>query len=285
MRIALIGAGGLVGQALSEFFIPLGHEFVIFKRDKKGVYQFSPSDFDGVQAVINLAGETVSQRWTEKKKEEILSSRVNTTKSLAHALSQMKEPPEVIINASAIGYYGDRKDQIVDESSGPGTGFLSQVVIEWEKAMQVPHTRIVFARIGVILSAKGGALKKMLLPFKLGLGGQLGDGKQMMSWIAIEDVVRAIQHILKDRSISGPVNLVSPNPVHNKNFTKTLGKVLHRPTFFTVPAFAVRAIFGEMGEGLLLSSTCVNPKVLLDTGYKFSYPFLEQALNHEVNDG
>lgn len=282
MRIALIGAGGLVGQALQDYFIPLGHEFVIFKRDKKGDYHFSPSDFTGVNAVINLAGETVSQAWTPKAKEEIRASRINTTKNLADALSQIREPPEVVINASAIGYYGNTHDKIVDESSAPGTGFLSQVVEDWEKALQVPHTRIVFARIGIVLSAQGGALKKMLLPFKLGLGGQIGDGKQMMSWIAIEDVVRAIQHILKDRTISGPVNLVSPNPVHNKSFTKTLGKVLHRPTILPMPEFAVRLIFGEMGEALLLSSTAVNPKVLLDTGYKFSYPFLEKALEHEV---
>ena len=283
MKIGLIGAGGLIGQALQAYCIPLGYEYVIFKRDKKGEYHFSPSDFEGLQVVINLAGETVSQRWTESKKNEILSSRVNTTKNLSIALSQMKDPPEVVINASAIGFYGDRKDEQVDEGSDSGTGFLSQVVIEWEQALKVPHTRVVFARIGVVLSQKGGALKKMLLPFKLGLGGQLGDGKQMMSWIALEDVVLAIMHMIKDRSISGPVNLVSPNPVSNKIFTKTLGKVLKRPTIFTVPAFAVRAIFGEMGEALLLSSTSTHPKVLLKTGFHFSYPFLEQALTHELN--
>lgn len=283
MRIALIGAGGLVGQALQDYFIPQGVEFVIFKRNKAGSYDFRPSDFEGVQAVINLAGETVSQKWTEKAKEEIRSSRVTTTKNLANALSQIQYPPEVIINASAIGYYGDGKEKVFDESNAPGSGFLSQVVVEWEKALQVPHTRIVFARLGIVLSTNGGALKKMLLPFKLGLGGELGDGKQMMSWIAIEDVVRAIHHIMKDRTISGPVNLVSPNPVHNKTFTKTLGKVLHRPTIFPVPPLAVRLLFGEMGESLLLGSTAVNPKVLLDTGYKFSYPFLEQALEHELS--
>ncbi len=282
MRIALIGAGGLVGQALQDYFIPQGVEFVIFKRNKSGTYDFRPSDFEGVQAVINLAGETVSQKWTDKAKEEIRSSRVTTTKNLANALSQIKYPPEVVINASAIGYYGDGKEKVFDESNAPGSDFLSQVVVEWEKALLVPHTRIVFARLGIVLSKNGGALKKMLLPFKLGLGGELGDGKQMMSWIAIEDVCRAIHHILKDRTISGPVNLVSPNPVHNKSFTKTLGKVLHRPTIFPVPVFAVRLLFGEMGENLLLGSTAVNPKVLLDTGYKFSYPFLEQALEHEL---
>lgn len=284
MRIALIGAGGLVGQALQSFFIPQGVEFVIFKRDKKGGYHFRPSDFDGVQAVINLAGETVSQTWSEKVKEEIRSSRVNTTEKLSLALSQIKYPPEVVINASAIGYYGDGKDKTFNESSAPGSGFLSQVTREWEKALQVPNTRSVFLRTGVVLSGKGGALKKMLLPFKLGLGGQLGSGNQWMSWIAIEDVVRSIQHILKDRTISGPVNIVSPNPVQNKIFTKTLGKVLHRPTVLAVPSFAVRLLFGEMGESLLLSSTSVNPTVLLETGYKFSYPFLEKALEHEVNN-
>lgn len=284
MRIALIGAGGLLGMALQNYFIPRGHEIVILRRDKKGIYHFSPSDFEGVQAVINLAGETVSQRWTEKAKQEILSSRVNTTKSLAQVLSQIKSPPEVVINASAIGYYGDGKEKILDESSVHGSGFLSQVVVEWEKALQVPNTRVVFVRIGIVLSAKGGALKKMLLPFKLGLGGPIGDGEQYMSWIAIDDVIGAIHHILKDRTITGPVNLVSPNPVRNKNFTKTLGTVLHRPTVLPMPAFAVRLIFGEMGESLLLSSTNVRPQVLLDTSYKFIYPFLEKALEHEVQD-
>ena len=283
MRIALIGAGGLVGVALQNYFVPLGHEIVILRRDKMGIYHFTPSDFEGVQAVINLAGETVSQRWAEKAKQEILASRVNTTKSLSSVLSQIKTPPEVIINASAIGYYGDTKEEKIDESSPPGSGFLSQVVAQWENALQVPNARIVFARIGIVLSAKGGALKKMLLPFQLGLGGQIGDGEQYMSWIALDDVTRAIHHIIKDRTLSGPINLVAPNPVQNKNFTKILGKVLHRPTILPLPAFLVRLIFGEMGEALLLGSTYVTPKKLLDSGYKFSYPFLEEDLEHEIS--
>jgi uncharacterized protein (TIGR01777 family) len=284
MRIAITGASGLIGTAIRDFFVRLNYEVVILKRKPSGNYEFHPSDFDQVKAVINLAGESVFKRWTNGNKKKIKDSRILTSKALSETLSKLTNPPEVVVNASAIGYYGNGKEKTFNEESAPGHDFLAEVVTEWEKALNIPKVRTVFARFGVVLSHKGGALKTMLLPFKLGLGGRIGSGKQFMSWIDLDDVVGAIHHIVNDITISGPVNVVSPHPIRNEEFTKELGKVLNRPTVLPMPEFAIRLLLGEMGEDLLLSSARVEPKVLLETGYPFLFSNLASALKKEVHN-
>lgn len=282
MKIALTGGHGFVGSSLKKTLLNLGHEVVLLKRNQEGDYSFTPSDFEGVDVVVNLAGESVSRRWTENVKKKIRDSRVNTTRHLADTISQLNHPPAVVINASAIGYYGNRGDQLLDETAVPGEQFLSQVVVHWENALQLKNTRTVFARFGIILDAHQGALKKMLLPFKMCLGGKIGSGQQYMSWIDIDDVIGALYHIILTPSLQGPVNVVAPNPVTNEEFTKTLGKALHRPTPLPLPASLVKLIFGEMGEDLLLASTRVIPQALKNSGYLFRYPILETALQKEL---
>lgn len=280
MRIAIAGASGLIGSSLIPFFHAEGHEVIPLKRNAAGIYEIP---FEGADLVINLAGETVSQRWTGSVKKEILESRVETTKSLVKQVLEAKNPPTVFLNASAIGYYGNRDEQTVDESSSQGSGFLSEVVEAWEKELQPLERRKIRSaslRFGVVLSTKGGALGKMLTPFKLGLGGKIGSGKQFMSWISLDDVLGAIHHVWMNETLNGPINFVSPFPVRNEEFTQTLAKVLQRPAIFPMPAFAVKLLFGEMGEELLLSSAKVEPKKLLGSGYPFLYPKLEQALKN-----
>lgn len=282
MKIAISGSNGFLGTKLKNFFLHSGHSLVILKREPNGDYFFSEKDFEGVDAVINLAGESIFSLWTENKKKKIKDSRIKTTQSLAHTLNKLSIPPKVIINASAIGYYGNSREKTFDELSPKGEGFLADVVEEWENALQVPHARTIFARFGIILSPEGGALKSMLLPFKMGLGGNIGNGEQFMSWITMEDTIGAIHHLLTHEEIEGAVNVVSPHPVRNREFTKTLGKVLNRPTFLTLPELLIRGVFGEMGEEVLLSSTRALPKRLMDTGYPFLYPELEKALLNEL---
>lgn len=280
MKIAIAGASGLVGSSLIPFFHAEGHEVIPLKRDAKGLYELP---FEGVDLVINLAGETVSQRWSDRVKKEILASRVDTTRSLVKQAMEAQHPPKVFLNASAIGFYGNREEQTIDESSSQGQGFLSEVVEAWEQALQpLDHTNIRSAslRFGIVLSTKGGALAKMLTPFKLGLGGKVGSGKQFMSWIALDDVLGAIHHVWLNEHLRGPINVVSPFPVRNEEFTETLAHLLQRPAILPMPAFAVKLLFGEMGEALLLSGAKVEPKKLLGSGYPFLYPKLEQALKN-----
>lgn len=276
----MIGSSGFVGTKLKTFFLHSGHSLVILKRNSEGKYTFTPADFEGIDVVINLAGASIFSYWTERRKKQIKESRVKTTQELSRTLQQLHQPPKVVINASAIGYYGNGREKTFDETSHKGEGFLAEVVEEWEHALQTPQIRTVFARFGVILSPEGGALKTMLLPFKMGLGGIIGNGEQFMSWIALEDVVGAIHHLITHEEISGAVNLVAPHPVRNYEFTKTLGRVLNRPTIFPMPEFVVRLLLGQMGEEVLLSSTRVSPKRLIDTGYPFLNPELEKALKH-----
>jgi hypothetical protein len=240
----------------------------------------SPDLISGFDAVIHLAGETIVGRWTPEKKTKIRDSRVLGTRNLAQACAQATSKPRVFLCSSAIGYYGDRADEILNESSAPGTGFLSDVCREWESATQPAADagiRTVQMRTGVVLTPKGGALAKMLLPFKLGVGGRIGTGKQWMSWIDIQDMVGAILHILNSE-LRGPVNMVAPNPVTNSEFTKTLGSVLSRPTIFPMPAPAVKIIFGEMGETVLLGSQRVQPAQLVSSGYRFRFTTLGESL-------
>jgi uncharacterized protein (TIGR01777 family) len=240
----------------------------------------------GFDAVIHLAGETIVGRWTTEKKARIRESRVIGTRNLAQALGQAKDKPQVFVCSSAIGYYGDRGDEMLNEKSGPGTGFLPEVCFEWEQATRqaaIAGIRTVQMRTGVVLSPKGGALGKMLMPFKLGLGGRIGNGRQWMSWIDVQDMVGAILHILKSDLLRGPVNMVAPKPVTNAEFTKMLANVLSRPAIFPVPAPAVKLAFGEMGETVLLGSQRVEPTELVASGYPFRFRTLRESLENVLN--
>lgn len=241
----------------------------------------TPETVSGFDAVIHLAGESIFGRWTEAKKSKIRDSRVVGTFNLASALAQAEEKPNVFICGSAIGYYGSRGDEVLREESPPGTGFLAEACQDWEEATTPAvqaDIRTVHIRTGIVLSPKGGALGAMLLPFKLGLGGRTGDGQQWMSWIDVSDMVGAIHHILKNDLIQGPVNLVAPKPVRNVEFAKTLASVLTRPAIFPLPAFVVKAAFGEMGEELLLGSQKVEASKLISSGYPFRYRELRTSL-------
>ena len=246
--------------------------------------KLNPTALEGIDAVVHLAGENIAaRRWTAKQKARIRESRVTGTRLLAESLARVARPPKVLICASAIGYYGNRGDERLDEESSSGNDFLAEVCREWEASAQAAidkGIRVVFLRFGMILSPAGGALGKMLTPFRLGVGGIIGNGQQYMSWIALDDLIGAIYHALLDERLSGPVNAVSPNSVTNHEFTKTLGRVLGRPTLFPLPAFAARLAFGEMADGLLLSSARVEPLRLLSSGYTFRYPILREALRH-----
>ena len=241
----------------------------------------SSETVSGFDAVIHLAGESIIGRWTAVKKEKIRESRIAGTSNLAQALANAKVKPRVFISSSAIGYYGDRGDEILKEESPAGTGFLPEVCREWEVATEAAAKagiRTVQIRTGIVLSTAGGALAKMLTPFKLGLGGIVGSGLQWMSWIDVRDMVGAIQHIVKTDQLRGPVNLVAPTPVRNAEFTKTLASVLSRPAFFPMPAFVVKLVFGEMGETVLLGSQRVEPRQLVASGYPFQFRELQGSL-------
>jgi hypothetical protein len=241
-----------------------------------------PAALEGLDAVVHLAGESIAGlRWTAGKKARIRESRVAGTRNLAVALAKCAKRPRVLVCASAIGYYGNRGEEVLREDSPSGSGFLAEVCREWEAAAQPARAagiRVVHLRFGMVASPTGRALKQMLPPFKLGLGGRLGSGRQYMSWISLDDAVGAIQHALVTDSLAGPVNAVAPDSITNAEFTRTLGAVLRRPTIFPMPAFVLRVLLGEMGEEILLSSQRVEPARLLASGFKFKHPKLKQAL-------
>lgn len=277
MHIYLSGSSGLIGTALRNNLESDGHCVTALPR----TYE-EPIDFSGIDVVIHLAGEPIAEgRWTDQKKRRIEESRVGATHQLAKQLAETSHGPSVFISASAIGFYGECGDKIVDEDHSKGTDFLAEVCTKWEQAtVAAQHStlRVVHLRTGVVLSNKGGALKKMLLPFKMGAGGRVGSGQQYMSWISLDDMVQSIRFIIKNESISGAVNLVAPTPVTNREFTKILGKTLHRLTWIPLPAFVARLLFGEMADALLLSSTRVKPKKLMEAGYPFKHTTLQSAL-------
>jgi uncharacterized protein (TIGR01777 family) len=293
MKILIGGSSGLVGTALIKSLETDGHEiFRLVRRapQSKTEVEWSPDRYsialariEGFDAVVNLAGESIADgRWTDDKKRRIRDSRVKGTKLLGDALANLTVPPKTFICAAAIGYYGNRDDELLTETSAPGTDFLAEVCAQWETATALAvekGIRVVNARFGIILDTEGGALKKMLPPFRMGVGGKIGSGKQWMSWIALEDVVSALNFALTNGSVRGPVNFVAPNPVTNAEFTKTLGRVLSRPTLFPIPAFGVKLIFGEMGEALLLGGQRVEPVRLSSNGFQFAHPQLEAALS------
>jgi uncharacterized protein len=241
----------------------------------------SPDLVSGFHAIIHLAGESIVGRWTDAKKRRIIESRVQGTTHLAEAAAKAPQPPRVFISASAIGFYGNRGDELLREDSPSGEGFAAEICRQWEAATQPAAQagiRTAQMRIGVVMSADGGALPAMLTPFRMGLGGRLGNGRQWQAWVSVRDVVGAIQHVLNHDELSGPVNAVAPNPVTNAEFTRILASVLNRPATFPMPAFAVRLIFGEMGEELFLGSQRVQPAKLSATGYQFQHPDLKNAL-------
>jgi uncharacterized protein (TIGR01777 family) len=277
MKVMISGSSGLIGSALSKSLRSDGHIVVRLPR----TYEES-IDFSDVDVVVHLAGENIAAgRWTPDKKRRIEVSRVDGTRQLAEQLAGSPAKPSVFICASAIGFYGHRGDALLDEDSQAGDGFLPTVCKQWEAASRPAEEagiRTVRIRTGIVLSTEGGALKKMLPPFKIGLGGTLGNGHQYMSWISLADVVQIICFLIDTDSISGAVNLVSPDPVTNSEFTKKLGQVLHRPAILPLPSFAARIIFGEMANELLLESCRVHPGKLLNSGYAFRHTNLQDAL-------
>ncbi len=242
---------------------------------------------EGVDAVVHLAGESIAEgRWTSAKKARILESRVRGTRLLSETVAGLSQPPGVMVSASAVGYYGDRGNELLREDSGPGSDFLARVCREWEAAADPAREagiRVVHPRMGIVLSPEGGALGRTLPIFKLGGGGKIGSGRQYWPWVALGDIVGAILHALMDESLEGPVNVGSPNPLTNAEYTKTLGRVLNRPAFFTLPAPVARLMLGEVADALLLASQRMEPAKLKETGYEFRYPELEGALRHLLN--
>jgi uncharacterized protein (TIGR01777 family) len=296
-RIAITGSSGLIGSALVPTLLSAGHRVTRLVRPESGSKDASTIPWDpmhgqlearrleGFDAIIHLAGDPVAERWTAEHKRNIRESRLRGTGVLATALATLDRPPRVLLSASAIGYYGDRGDTWVDETSKSGDDFLAQVSREWEAATEPAAARgirVVNTRFGVALSPRGGALAQLLPVFRLGGGGRVGTGRQWLSWIALDDLVSALHFALFAESLSGPVNVVAPNPATNAEFAHTLGVVLGRPSVIAVPAFVVRAMFGEMAESMLLAGQRVRPSRLVDAGFAFKYPTLELALRHEL---
>jgi hypothetical protein len=292
MKVLVTGATGLIGTRVSEALRDRGDETVALTRAPRDAGdvgwdpergQLDAGALDGVDAVVHLAGRSIGEKkWTPDEKRAVLESRTKGTALLVSTLASMARPPRVLVSASAIGYYGDRGDEELTEQSGPGEGFLADLCVEWEAAVapvEEAGIRTVRVRTGIVLARDGGALARMLLPFKLGLGGRVGSGKQWMSWIAIDDEVGAILHALDRDDVRGVCNLVAPNPVRNAEFTTTLGRVLHRPTVLPTPLAPLKLWFGsELVEQLLLYSQRVRPTCLLDTGYSFRHTSLADAL-------
>jgi len=300
MRVAITGSTGLVGSGVVASLSAAGHEVVRLVRSvpapgenavrwdpKRG--EIDAPGLEGQDAVVHLAGENIaSGRWNAARKAAVRDSRVNGTRLLCDTLAGLARPPKTIVCASAIGYYGDRGADVLTEESPPGAGFLPGVCREWEAAAEVlvrMGIRVVALRIGVVLSPKGGALSRMLPPFRAGLGGVIGNGRQYVSWVALDDLVGIVLHALQCEKLRGPVNAVAPVPVTNRELTEALGKVLSRPTLLPVPAFALRLALGEMAEALLLASTRVTPRRLEETGYRFLFPELPGALRHLLAKG
>jgi len=300
MRVAVSGSTGLVGYEVVTVLSAAGHEVVRLVRrvpapEEKAVRwdpvkgEVDAAGLEGLDAVVHLAGENVgSGRWTVARKAAIRDSRVKGTRLLCEALAGLSRPPKTLLCASAVGYYGDRGEDMLTEESPAGIGFLPDVCREWEAASEPAARkgiRVVTLRIGVVLTPKGGAMSRMLPPFRAGLGGVLGSGRQYVSWVALDDLPRIILHALQCGDLNGPVNAVAPVPVTNRELTEALGKVLSRPTLFPVPAFALRLAVGEMADALLLASARVVPRRLEETGYNFRYPELGGALRHLLAKG
>ncbi|MBF0396805.1 MAG: TIGR01777 family protein [Desulfobacterales bacterium] len=295
MNIVISGAGGVLGSVLIPFLTTGGH--FVTKLVRRNPYlnkneafwdpysnSINKSILEESDAVIHLSGENISEgRWTDDKKKLIIDSRVKTTSFICKTIANLNNPPKTLICASAIGYYGDQGNTILDEDSPKGNDFISEVCSKWEQALEPvlrKGIKVIIMRFGVVFTPIGGALNKLILPFKMGIGGKLGEGSQFISWISIDDAIYAIYHALLDSTIEGSVNVVSPFPVTNSELTETLGKILRRPTLMSIPSSVINIIFGQMGRELLLSSTRVKPQKLIDKGFVFRYPDLTNALLH-----
>lgn len=292
MRVLISGASGLIGNALRRELAASGHEVIALVRSGPGAGEilwnpadrFDPTNLRHIDAVVHLSGKNIAGRWSDKFKQEVFKSRVQSTSNLAQAAAQSfreSGKPVTFISASAIGYYGSRGDEWLTEDSPPGSGFAAEMVQAWEAATAPARDaglRVVSLRIGVVLAKHGGALKMMLPAFRMGVGGRTGDGQAYLSWISLDDVTGAIRFALENDTPCGPVNLVGPEPVRNIEFVRTLGQELHRPTVVPLPIFAIRLLFGQMGEELLLASQRVEPAKLMAYGYRPRHPTLKQAI-------
>ncbi|MGK0288637.1 MAG: hypothetical protein ACI86H_000050 [bacterium] len=294
MKVLISGSSGFIGKSLTTFLS--NHRFIVYQltRNKKEVSEYQiywnpelgeieRDRLEDIDIVIHLAGENIaSGRWSQEKKKLILESRIQGTNLLCKTLKSLKNPPSLLLSASAIGYYGNRGDELLYEKSEVGEGFLANVCQQWEDATlpaKEKGIRVVHLRFGMILG-KGGPLKKMLLPFRYGLGGTVGSGNQYTSWMAIDDVLNAILYLINYKKVEGPVNMVSPQPITNKELTRVIGKILNRPTFMFVPAFGVRLVLGELADEILLASNNVKPNVLQTIGYSFRFRMLEETLEY-----
>jgi len=295
LTVAVTGSTGLIGSAAVRVFEQRGMRVLhVVRRDARGDDEVAwnpaagtidAAKLEGVGAVINLAGANIAQRWTDDAKRDIRDSRINGTTALSAALAGLSKKPKVLLSGSAIGIYGAHRDEPVDESSTLGDDFLACLARDWEAATaqaSAAGIRVVNLRTGIVLSSRGGMLEKLLLPFKLGVGGKLSAGDQWLSWIALSDYVEALSFLLDADGISGPVNLVAPNPVTNAEFTTALGRVLRRPTMFTVPKFAMSLAFGAMADDTIFASQRVRPRLLLEAGFAYALPTLEAALRQEL---
>ena len=295
MRVAITGATGMIGSKLTAFLLAQGHQIAVITR-RSSFHQPQTSEIiwdpvlnfieieklEGFDIIIHLAGANVGEYWSPEHKKSILESRVQSTRLLCESLARLKFKPKLLISASAIGYYGNHPPQeVLDENSPLGEGFLANVCHQWEEETKIAAQaaiRVVRMRLGVVLSKTGGALAKMWMPFQLGIGGRLGNGQQMMSWIALDEIPFVIDHLMKKDLFVGVVNVVSPQAVSNVQFTKILGHLMHRPTLLPVPSFAIRLLFGEMGQNLLLEGAHVIPLRLQESGYQFHFADLKEAL-------
>jgi hypothetical protein len=297
MRVVVTGASGLVGSALVSSLEADGHEVIrLVRRPARGPEEKQwdpngepdPSLVDGADVVVHLAAETISGWWTQSKKDRILSSRVRGTENIAMAIANAQQKPKVFISASGTGYYGHRKTEVLTETSSCGTGFLADLARQWERTTKPAieaGVRVVVLRMSVVLSMRGGALLQMLPPFKMGLGGKVGNGKQYWPWITLEDVIGVIRFAIENEDLSGPVNVCAPQEITNRDFTKALGRVLRKPTFFPLPSVVVTLTLGEMGQEALLTSTRAHPVKLQQAGYQFKHPEIQEALQAVVSEG
>lgn len=299
LKVVAAGVGGMLGRALINRLSADGAQVTrLVRPSSKGADpnkevwnpkqgQLNPSVLEGADAVICLNGAGVAdRRWTRAYKQELRDSRVVPTKLLVDTMAHLNQKPKMLLMASAVGFYGDRGDTVLDESAEPGTGFLADLSLAWEDAAKAAEdlgVRVVWCRIGVVLAPNGGALAKMLPPFRMGLGGVVGSGKQYMSWISIEDVIASMIFCINNTQVSGPINMTAPEPATNAQFTRALGRALGRPTIFPMPGFVAKGIFGEMGDAILLGGSRVVPRKLQEAGYQFQYPTLEQALSQQIN--